>query len=123
MWFKSRVFAGLGLAQKLGFPTVNLNSSIWPANLKTGVYACLVRYQDKIYKGALYFGPRLVLGQKHNVLEIYILDFKKEIYGEEIEFKIIKFLRPPQNFSDIEKLKGQLKKDKEEVLRVEVKGF
>lgn len=95
----------------MGFPTVNLDPALWPYDLKEGVYACLVKYENKTHKGALYYGPRLVLGETARVLEIYILDFKKEIYDKNIEWEIVKFVREVRNFPSLTELKKQLKRD------------
>ncbi len=110
-WYKSTVLRGKKLGRKLNFPTVNLDPAVWPSNLREGVYGSLVKYQNKTYKGALYYGPRLVLGETAKVLEIYILDFKNDLYGQEISWQIQKYLRGTQNFSSLEDLKVQLKKD------------
>lgn len=114
-WYKSIVLKGQRLGQKLGFPTINLDPKILLPDFLEGVYACKVRFQDKTYLGALFYGPRLVLGESHRVLEINIFDFDKNIYGEEIKFKPGKFIRKPANFASLEDLKKQLCKDVEDV--------
>lgn len=111
IWYKSTVLRGKKLGRKLGFPTVNLDPALWPSNLREGVYSSLVKYQNTIYKGALYYGPRLILGETARVLEIYILDFNQEIYDKNIEWKIVKFVREVRNFSSLTELKKQLKRD------------
>ncbi|MCL5675532.1 MAG: riboflavin kinase [Patescibacteria group bacterium] len=110
-WYKSKVFAGEKLGQKLGFPTVNLNPKALPKNLKEGVYCCIVKYKDEQHNGALYYGPRLVLKETKKVLEIYILNFNKEIYGETIYWRPTSFIRAPKNFSSLEKMQEQLRQD------------
>lgn len=97
-WYKGKVLKGDQSGRAIGFPTANLSPTIVSSDLKEGVYACLVRYNNYIYKGALFFGPRLVKGETHKQLEIYILDFDQEIYGEEIEFKIGKYIREVRDF-------------------------
>lgn len=118
-WYKSKVLRGQKLGRTLGFPTVNLDPAIWPKDLPEGVYACLIKYDNKIYRGALYYGPRLVLNETDKVLEIYILDFKKDIYDKIFAWQIKKHLRKAQNFSSLEGLKIQLKKDIEDIRRLE----
>lgn len=114
-WYRGKVLRGQKLGRVLGFPTANLDFNILPKSTKEGVYACLVKYKNKRYKGALYFGPRLVLGEENIVLEIYILDFKQQIYGQEICWQMGKFIRPAKNFPSMEDLKIQLQKDIETV--------
>ena len=98
-WYQGKVLKGEKLGRTLGFPTLNLDSSILSENTLQGAYAAVVKYNDREYKGALYYGPRLVLGETKNVLEIYLLDFRKEIYGKKLQFILKKFLRPPHPFS------------------------
>ncbi|MBI3385365.1 riboflavin kinase [Candidatus Gottesmanbacteria bacterium] len=110
-WFRGVVLSGQKLGRTLGFPTVNLDPLILTSRHKKGVYACKVRYRNASYQGALFFGPRLILGEKTDVLEIYILDFDKDIYNEVIEFRILNFIRKPTNFINVEALKRQLETD------------
>ena len=114
--YKSIVYKGDQLGRTIGFPTLNLDASVLPSDFQLGIYACSVKIEDKQYKGALYFGPRLVVGETKNVLEIHVLDFDKEIYGQEVEFEIGKYIRTISNFSSMEEMKIQLEKDKEAVL-------
>ena len=41
-------------------------------------------------------------------VESYLYDFDREIYGEQIEFYLLKFKRPEQHFESVEALKEQL---------------
>lgn len=115
MWYKATVLKGEKFGRTLGFPTVNLDSNVLPKNQKEGVYASLVKYNNTIYRGALFFGPRVILGEKTNVLEIYILDFDQEIYGKTIFFQIHIYIREVKNFHSFTKFKDQLKKDVKKV--------
>ena len=111
MWYRATVLQGQKTGRIIGFPTINLEASTIPDKTQTGVYSSIVKYAGTTYKGALYYGPRLVKNETKNVLEIHILDFNKEIYGEEIEFKLSRFIRVVQNFSGLEDLKHQLQID------------
>src|SRR5579864_2072381 len=115
MWYSSKVFKGDQTGRTINFPTINLDPTVLPENMKPGVYAVFVAYKGKQYNGALYFGPRLVLGETQNVLEIHIFDFDKEIYDETIEFQIKDFIRGVKNFSSMEEMKKQLEKDIEKI--------
>ncbi len=109
--YSSPIFHGDKAGRTIGFPTINLDPTIIPQNTTPGVYAAQVQLTGKNYLGALYFGPRLVKGETHNVLEIFILDFSQEIYGETAQFSILQFVRPVMDFSSLEELKSQLQKD------------
>jgi len=110
-WFSAKVIPGKKIGKTLGFPTINLDK---PASLhgkKEGVYACFVKIDDRIYKGVLYLGPRLIWAEKEIILEIFILDFDKILYGQTISFQLKDYIRPPQNFPDINQFKKQLALD------------
>jgi len=59
----------------------------------------------------LFFGPRLTLGQKDNVLEIFVFNFNREIYGETVFFRLLKYIRSVQTFPDTNSLRRQLLSD------------
>jgi len=111
IWYTSSVLKGDQTGRMLAIPTVNLDPRVLPTDFKQGVYATLVKYDNHMYKGALYFGPRLVLNETHNILEINIFDFNKEIYNETIAFQIKDFIRGIQNFPTLEKMREQMEKD------------
>lgn len=118
LWFSTKVIPGKQIARTLGFPTINLDNPMLLTGSKEGVYACLVKIDKKIIKGILYFGPRLILGEKENILEIFLFDFDKDIYGREISFQIKDFIRPAIKFSDIGKFKKQLGLDCQSALEI-----
>lgn len=114
MWLEGRVLKGDQTGRTIGFPTINLYPSILDDRISTlekGVHAAWVRIDGKIYKGALYFGPRVVKDETHDVLEIHILDFDKEVYGDTASFQIKEFVRPIMDFESLEELKDQIAKD------------
>ncbi|MBI5127567.1 riboflavin kinase [Candidatus Roizmanbacteria bacterium] len=115
VWYTDKVVHGSGGGKRLGFPTINLDPSRFIADLKEGVYYSLVMYGNKTYLGALYFGPRLVNKETKPVLEIYILNFHKDIYGETVEYTVGQFIRGVMDFENMEELKKQIQKDVEKI--------
>lgn len=111
MWYSSQVFKGDQSGRTIGFPTINLDPSVIPQHMQQGVYAAIVKHQGKQYIGALYLGPRLVVGETKTVLEIHLLDFDKEIYGENVSFQIKDFVRGILDFASFDEMKQQLQKD------------
>ncbi len=86
-----------------------------PEREKPGVYGCLVKVDKNIYKGALYFGPRLLKNETENVLEIFILDFCKNVYNQTIQFRVKLFIRPPMNFDSLEEMRKTITRDVAEI--------
>lgn len=108
-WFNRKVQKGTKTGQKIGYPTLNFSVGVFGKSYRDGVYACDVRIANKLYKGALYFGPRLSKSAK--VLEIYVLDFNKKIYGQFIQFRLLKKIRGAKTFNNPDNLKKQIQKD------------
>ena len=114
------VVEGQKLGRKIQFPTANVQASdpdkIIPGY---GVYAVKVKVNGQTLKGMLNIGSRPTVN--HNAdnrsIEVHILDFEADIYGQQIELVFFKKLREEQKFSSLEALKDQLAIDKEDTLK------
>jgi riboflavin kinase/FMN adenylyltransferase len=106
------VVRGEQLGRKLGFPTANLSahSEQFPPN---GVYVVEARLAGALYRGVanLGFRPTVAAGKPERLLELHLFDLDREIYGEEIEVRFVRYLRPEQKFADVEALKAQIATD------------
>lgn len=105
------VIKGTSLATKLGFPTANIDPhhEVLPPS---GIYAALIIYNNKKFKGACYIGrrPTLTKGRDKHI-EVHIFNFKKNIYGKDLEIWFIKKIRDDKRFGSLESLASQIKKD------------
>ena len=110
-WYKAKVIRGKNQGKNIGFPTINLDNSALLKRSKKGVYLSHLKINQKDYYGLLYYGPRLVLNETRNILEIFILDFSNVVYGKIVKFRLMEFIRGIMNFSDIQELKKQIEKD------------
>ena len=110
------VVKGQQLGRKIGFRTANL---IYPPeliDLPFGVYSVIVHYEGRQHKGITNFGIRpTVSNNRQCSLETHILDFDKDIYGENISVEFLKMIRPEKKFDSIEKLKKQIYLDIESI--------
>lgn len=106
------VVRGEQLGRKLGFPTANLSahSEQFPPN---GVYVIEARLAEILYRGVanLGFRPTVTGENSERLLELHLFDLDREIYGEEIEARFVRYLRPEQKFADVEELKAQIAAD------------
>lgn len=109
MWFRRKVKTGHKLGRELGYPTLNFSIGNFSQYQKTGVYTCQIKIKRKIHEGTLYFGPKL--SKPGNSLEIFILNFKDNIYAQLVSFRVSRKIREPMKFTSTEKLKKQIQKD------------
>lgn len=108
------VTKGNQIGRTIGYPTANiLIEKDYKLIPKNGVYAVVVVIDDKDYYGMLNIGIKPTFEENKKTIEVNIFDFDKEIYGEKICIKFISFLRDEVKFENINKLKEQLKKDKQ----------
>lgn len=101
--------------REIGFPTANTQSregSFIPA---TGVYAVRILVQNTWYDGVCNVGyvPTFKDNNKKLTVEVHILQFDKNIYGEEVQVAWYKRIRSEQKFDGIEALTTQIAKDKQ----------
>jgi riboflavin kinase/FMN adenylyltransferase len=109
------VIAGEKLGRKLGFPTANLSahSEQFPPN---GVYVAEARLAGSLHRGVANLGyrPTVTAGKPERLLELHLFDLEREIYGEEMEVRFLRYLRPEQKFENLEALKAQIARDVEQ---------
>ncbi len=94
----------------LGFPTANIKlyDELAP---KTGVYAVAVESREQQYKGVANIGYSPTFDDHEYTVEVHILDFNDNIYGENIRVNFIERLRDEKKFSGIPELSEQIRKD------------
>jgi len=107
------VVEGAKRGRTLGFPTANLqpedSNKLIPQD---GVYFVKVNYNNKKYFGVANIGLRPTFNNvKKPITEVYIFDFSKDIYGEQISIEFLKKLRNEKKFNSIEELEVQIQKD------------
>lgn len=117
---KGTVIKGKQLGRTIGFPTANINLKYdYLLPEKLGVYFTKITILKKDYFGITNIGNNPTVNQNNRLfIETHILDFDEFIYGEEIKLSFYDFIRNEKKFSGIEELKEQLKKDKEEAIKL-----
>jgi riboflavin kinase/FMN adenylyltransferase len=115
----SEVVEGDKLGRTIGFPTANLapptNYKLVPAN---GVYAVWVKHEGERYPGMMNIGFRPTVEGRHQTLEVHILNFNQNIYGQSVTIEFVQQLRQEQKFESMEALKSQLVRDKEATAQI-----
>jgi riboflavin kinase/FMN adenylyltransferase len=96
----------------LGFPTANIElaDELCP---KTGIYAVTTEVGSQKYKGVANIGYSPTFDDHVFTVEVFILDFDRNIYGEKIRVNFIKRLRDEKKFASLAELSDQIRKDAE----------
>ena len=113
------VVKGNAIGRTIGFPTANLElgnaKKIIPAD---GVYSAWVKVDGKSYKGMMNIGKKPTINNQARTLEVHLLEFEQDIYGEAICIEFVNKIRDEIKFTDILKLQQQLLLDKENVKKI-----
>ncbi len=102
-----KVIKGAGRGTKLGFPTANLKlarDKLIPAQ---GIY---LGYIDG-KKCLVNIGSRPTFGAGRLLVEVHILNFHRRLQGKTIAVDLFRRLREEKQFSDVDDLIAQIKKD------------
>lgn len=108
------VVKGRQIGRSIDFPTANIRVDdpfkLVPAD---GVYAVFVRRQNELLKGMLNIGMRPTIDGKERTIEVNILDFNADLYGETLILDFVSRLRSEIKFNGLDALKAQLEKDRQ----------
>ena len=110
---KGKVVRGKALGRTVGMPTANLciTEGTMP---EEGVYATRILIDGQSYISVTNIGRRpTVDDESYITVETFILDFNKEIYGEQAVLEVHKFLRPIQKFDSLKGVQMQVQQDVE----------
>jgi riboflavin kinase/FMN adenylyltransferase len=111
-----KVIEGAKRGKTLGFPTANVEISdeLYP---KSGVYAVEVEWRQQLFNALANVGSNPTFFPEQNgrgnpvSLEVFILNFSGNIYGEEIQITFRRRIRDEVRFDSPSLLIEQIKKD------------
>ena len=109
----------------LGFPTANLALGEGILAPKHGIYATWADFRDEKRPSATSIGVRPTFGGGPRFIEVYVMDFNGDLYGETIDVEFVRLLRDEQYFESVDALVRQMGMDVEQaraVLSNEVVG-
>lgn len=110
-----KVIAGKRLGHRIGFPTANLRldgvediiDGVWKAEAVVGGIE---------YRAIANVGRNPTVEENgERLLEVHILNFDRDIYGQEITVRLLDRIRPELHFASVEELREQIKKDIEKI--------
>ena len=111
------VGAGAKRGRTIGFPTANLEQveTLLPGN---GVYAVRVESPQGKNAGAAHIGPNATFGEDVRQVEVHLLDFAGDLYGQTLTVEFVARLRGTQKFTGVDALIEQMTKDVAEARRL-----
>lgn len=111
-FLSGRVIKGEGRGRQIGFPTANLGYDKELIVPQRGVYITQTKFKDLTYNSVtnIGFNPTFNSGNQINI-ETHLLDFSRDIYGEEVRVSFIKKLREEKKFSSVNDLISQIEQD------------
>lgn len=109
---KGKIIHGESMGKKQGYPTANLSSEVLKDNnISKGVYIANILLENKKYYGILVIGVPGIKIQKDGKVEVYLLDYRGDLYGKEIRIKPINKIRSLVTFKDNKDLLKRIKED------------
>ena len=124
MKFESIHIKGKSRGKPMGFPTINLKIPI-NFELEDGIYAAKVNIENKVFVGALHYGPVPTFNEEKKSLEVYLIGLNdnelKNLFDEKIiKVEIIKYLRPVIKFKSKEELIRQIEEDVKQIKKLQI---
>ncbi len=118
--FSGLVIEGDKRGRELGFPTANIKPDneykLLPA---LGIYLVEFFVNNNRHYGLLSIGKRPTFYNSGKIVpEVYIYDFDKDIYGENVRVSVIERLRGEEKFSTSDELIKQMKIDKKNGIEI-----
>jgi riboflavin kinase/FMN adenylyltransferase len=110
------VVHGDGRGRRINIPTANIHypeSKLLPAN---GIYACRARLGADLYAAAtnIGFNPTFTPDKRTVNVEAHILNFDRDLYGQELKLEFVARLRDELKFNSVDALLAQIHADIEQ---------
>ena len=115
------VIDGEKRGRTLGFPTANLEAEAHRLVPRFGVY--LVRAwvdENEECFGVANVGVKPTFTECPPLIEVFLLDFKRDIYGQRLTVEFLNFIRPEKRFGSAQELVAQMKDDVEKAREIMV---
>ena len=106
-----KVCHGQKLGRELGFPTINIKMGDKTLIVK-GIFAVLVKGIDnRVLQGVASIGTRPTVNGVDTILEVFILDFNQNVYGNRVDVEFLHKIRDEEKFDSLEELKFHIEQD------------
>lgn len=113
------VVHGDARGRELGYPTANVRPHPYTLLPKVGIYAVWFMVKEERYQGMASVGYNVTFKDKKDLtVEVNILDFNEEIYGDDVRIEWVEYLRGEEKFASAEDLIKQLEQDEVNTRRI-----
>jgi riboflavin kinase/FMN adenylyltransferase len=109
--FEGLVVGGDQRGTEMGFPTANLQTGPKTTLPGDGVYATWITIEGERHSSATSIGIRPHFGLSERLVEVFVLDFSADLYGQRLNLEFVSKLRDQQSFGSLEELIGQIDVD------------
>jgi riboflavin kinase/FMN adenylyltransferase len=118
-WFVAgEVIAGDRRGRMLGMPTANIQLGA-DSRLRHGIYAVRLRRPDgSVHHGVASYGRRPTFDNGAPILEVHLLDFSGDLYGERAIVTFFDWIRPEARFDSVDDLIAEMNRDGDTARRV-----
>jgi riboflavin kinase/FMN adenylyltransferase len=117
--FHGAVVRGDGRGASLGFPTANLQVAGEGKLLPPpGVYAARAVLPAGSWPAALHVGPRPTFEGSLPTVEVHLMDFQGDLYGERMRVDLVRRIRDVVAFPSVEALVARMGEDVAEARRI-----
>ena len=112
-----QVVKGQQIGRSLGFPTANIQiADDYKLLPRDGAYAVHAEVNSIQYKAILNIGDRPTVDGQKKTIEAHLIDFERDLYGQELRIFFQEFLREEKKFESLDALKNQLVVDRERAI-------
>jgi riboflavin kinase/FMN adenylyltransferase len=104
------------VGRTLGYPTANVRiDSAYKQLPAAGVYAAYASWGEEKRPAMVYYGGRLAFSGAGFALEVHILDFEGDLYGQTLQVSLLHFVRGDLHFNDVASLLSQIQSDEQSI--------
>lgn len=106
------VVKGRQVGRTIGIPTANIAAAPKILLPKRGVYAAKAYLSERVFLGVLNIGKRpTVHNGNDTTIEVHLLDFDEDIYGEILRVEFYSYLRGETRFASLDELKAEIERN------------
>lgn len=114
-----RVVEGHHIGRTIGFPTANIDLPERKLIPKRGVYSAETEVAGHRFRAMVNIGVRPTFANGEPSVEVYIDGFHGDLYGRELEVRLLRRVREERKFDSAEALRAQIERDLEQIRTIE----